>query len=459
MSYNGSGTFVINTAGQPVITGTTISSTTFNSLTADLATGLTTALTKDGQSTPTANIGMGAFKITNLAAGTVASDAARLDQVQGGTSTYITVTGTDTITGTVLPALAAYAAGNQFSFVVANTNTAAVTINIDGMGAKAITRTGSTALVAGDMVAGQAVEIIYDGTRFQLINGNSFTNVKVSGLTALLPIFTDASKGLVSNAMTGTGSVVMSTSPILVTPDLGTPTSANLANCTFPTFNQDTTGTAAKANALNSATTIINVSSSPAPSAGEVLTAQSGTAATWVTPGSGAMVFLSTITATASSTVDVETTFNSTYDAYALVITDMRTSTSADIRARLKINGTYQTTGYDYHCVRVDSTTTAYTADAGNSFAYITFSGANMNPPSYSGSTSNYVLYTHNPTSTSRYKNIYWSGFLTSNSGNLVYNHGAGSYMTATQAMTGIRFYGSTGTLSGTFRLYGIKNS
>ena len=311
MSYNGSGTFVINTAGQPVLTGTTISSTTFNALTSDLATGLTTALTKDGQSTPTADITMGAFKIVSLAAGTVASDAARLDQVQGGTSTYITVTGTDTITGTVLPALAAYAAGNQFSFVVANTNTAAVTINIDGMGAKAITRTGSTALVAGDMVAGQAVEIIYDGTRFQLINGNSFTNVKVSGtlavtgvatftaqpiassLTALLPIFTDASKGLVSNAMTGTGNVVMSTSPALVTPDLGTPTSGNLANCTFPTLNQDTTGTAAKANALNSATTIVNVSSSPAPTNGQILTATSGTAAVWSSPsGGGAQDFI-----------------------------------------------------------------------------------------------------------------------------------------------------------------------
>jgi hypothetical protein len=221
------------------------------------------------------------------------------------------VTGTDTITGTVLPALAAYAAGNQFSFVVANTNTAAVTINIDGMGAKAITRTGSTALVAGDMVAGQAVEIIYDGTRFQLINGNSFTNVKVSGtlavtgvatftdqpiassLTALLPIFTDASKGLVSNAMTGTGSVVMSTSPTLVTPVLGTPTSGNLANCTFPTLNQDTTGTAAKANALNSATTIVNVSSSPAPTNGQILTATSGTAAVWSSPsGGGAQDFI-----------------------------------------------------------------------------------------------------------------------------------------------------------------------
>ena len=56
MSYNGSGTFVINTTGQPVVSGTVISSTAFNALTADLGTGLSTAITKDGQTTTTARI-------------------------------------------------------------------------------------------------------------------------------------------------------------------------------------------------------------------------------------------------------------------------------------------------------------------------------------------------------------------------------------------------------------------
>jgi hypothetical protein len=56
MSYNGSGTFNINTSGQPVVTGTVISSTAFNALTSDLGTGLSTAITKDGQTTATARI-------------------------------------------------------------------------------------------------------------------------------------------------------------------------------------------------------------------------------------------------------------------------------------------------------------------------------------------------------------------------------------------------------------------
>ena len=39
--------------------------------------------------------------------------------------------------------------------------------------------------------------------------------------------------------------MVFATSPTLVTPALGTPASGTLTNCTFPTLNQNTSGTAA----------------------------------------------------------------------------------------------------------------------------------------------------------------------------------------------------------------------
>ena len=77
MSYNGSGTFNVNTAGQPVVTGTVISSTAFNALTADLATGLTTAITKDGQTTTTARItfaqGISSTLVTDATSSTTGS--------------------------------------------------------------------------------------------------------------------------------------------------------------------------------------------------------------------------------------------------------------------------------------------------------------------------------------------------------------------------------------------------
>ena len=220
MSYNGSGVFQINTTGQPVVAGTVISSTAFNALTSDLATGLSTAITKDGQTTVTANIPLAGFKITGLGAATVGTDAVQYGQIQSNTDKLVTVSGTDTLTGSVTPALTAYAAGNLFSFVVANTNTGAVTINIDGNGAKSVTRTGSTALVAGDMVAGQVALIEYDGTRFQLLNGNSYTNLVVSGTLTYGGV-------TLTNAVTGTGKMVLDTSPAIATPTLNNPTVTN----------------------------------------------------------------------------------------------------------------------------------------------------------------------------------------------------------------------------------------
>jgi hypothetical protein len=182
MSFNGSGTFVINSAGQPVVANTVISATTFNALTSDLANGLSTCITKDGQTTPTANIPMGGFKITNLATGTAASDAATVAQIQSNGAALVTVTGTDTLTGTLTPALVAYVTGAVYYFVAPATNTGAVTLNIDTLGAKNVTRDGTTALVAGDIVSGEMVAVVYDGTRFQLISPvNSFTNLNVSG--------------------------------------------------------------------------------------------------------------------------------------------------------------------------------------------------------------------------------------------------------------------------------------
>ena len=183
MSFNGSGTFLINSTGQPVVANTVISATVFNALTADLASGLTNCITKDGQSTPTANIPMGSNKITGLANGTLASDAANLGQVQTTAAKLIgSISGADTVTGIMSPTLTAYAAGQLFYFVAAGANTGAVTLNIDSLGAKAVTRDGASALAAGDINSGEMVVVIYDGTRFQMINAaNSFGNTTING--------------------------------------------------------------------------------------------------------------------------------------------------------------------------------------------------------------------------------------------------------------------------------------
>jgi hypothetical protein len=85
-------------------------------------------------------------------------------------SNLITVAGTNALTGLATPTLGGYAAGAQYSFIAQNTNTAAVTLDIDTLGVKSITKFGTTPLAAGDIQAGALTLIEYDGTQFQLLN-------------------------------------------------------------------------------------------------------------------------------------------------------------------------------------------------------------------------------------------------------------------------------------------------
>jgi hypothetical protein len=181
MAFNGNGIYTLP-GGNPVVTNTIISSVTFNNTMTDIATALSNCVTRDGQSPITSNLAMGGFRLTGLATGTNTADGVNVGQLQSSAVQFIaSISGVDTITGTLSPAISAYAAGQSFRFVSAGANTGAATININGVGAKAITKLGANALVAGDIPSGAVVEIVYDGTQFQLcdlvaINATNATN-------------------------------------------------------------------------------------------------------------------------------------------------------------------------------------------------------------------------------------------------------------------------------------------
>lgn len=64
----------------------------------------------------------------------------------------------------------AYRTGVAYAFGATAANTGASTLSVDGLTAKAITKFGTTALAAADIVNGQMCVVVYDGTRFQLLN-------------------------------------------------------------------------------------------------------------------------------------------------------------------------------------------------------------------------------------------------------------------------------------------------
>jgi hypothetical protein len=83
------------------------------------------------------------------------------------------VSGTNTIAATAPLGFSAYASGQVFRFIPANTTTGAATFNPSGAGPKNIFWNGS-ACVGGEIRQNVPVELYYDGTQLNLIGNGSF---------------------------------------------------------------------------------------------------------------------------------------------------------------------------------------------------------------------------------------------------------------------------------------------
>ena len=131
MSYNGSGVFNINTAGQPVVTGTVISSTAFNALTSDLGTGLSTAITKDGQTTATARIPFAAGINSSLVTDATSTTTGSIITAGGVgiakalfVGTTANIAGTTTLAGVTATSITVAAGSAALPAIVSTTGTA-----------------------------------------------------------------------------------------------------------------------------------------------------------------------------------------------------------------------------------------------------------------------------------------------------------------------------------------------
>ena len=105
-----------------------------------------------------------------------------------------------------------------------------------------VLRRSGTAVAFGSINLSQSAAIT--GT-LPVANGGTGITSFGAGIATFLGTPSSANLAAAVTNETGSGSLVFATSPTLVTPILGTPQSGNLANCTFPTLNQNTTGTAA----------------------------------------------------------------------------------------------------------------------------------------------------------------------------------------------------------------------
>jgi hypothetical protein len=369
MARNASGTYSLPTPQNPVVDDTPITIDWANTTLTDIATELTNSIDKGGRTTATANLPMGGFKHTGLAAGTTNGDSVRYEQLVAKAD----LAGA-TFTGAINEAKGADIAS-------------AATINLTAATGNLVHITGTTTITAITIPSGAERTLVFDGAL--TLTHHATTLILPSG----------------ANITTAAGDSCI--------------------------VRGDGSGNA-------------RVISYTKASGQSVVTVPS------------ALILLSTVTASNSATVDIETTFNSTYDAYMIVASGLTVDTDgANLGMRLKISGAYSATGYISHQMHPESGAATYVG-TGNAAAHIAISEGMGNA---AGECGNFTIHIHNPTSTTLQKPVHWTGGSIRSTGTIRVAFGAGSN-TDTGAVTGVRFLMSAGNIvSGTFRLYGIANS
>ena len=178
-----------------------------------------------------------------------------------------------------------------------------------------------------------------------------------------------------------------------------------------------------------------------------------GTAVISSDPG---LIHLETINASGASTVDFTTNIDGTYDKYLVEGVGITHSIDAsELRCRVFLNAAWQTSGYRYHVRKFESNSSVGSTQS-QSAQFIQLLTAVSNVAAEAANISLLLL---NPASTTVHPQIQAdSQHINSDSNTQRTVSGGHNENDATAAVTGLRFLASSGTITGTFRLYGISN-
>lgn len=208
MPFNGSGIFQkIYSWTNDAASGINIRADRMDNQDADMATGLSTCITKDGQTTITANLPMAGYRHTSVGDASARTQYASFGQLQDGKANWVAAGGTaDAITATYPISIGTLVDGQEFYVrsTAANTTTTP-TFSPNGNTARTIVKNGNAALAVGDIPSASYEMILryrLSDTKYVLLNPadtSSFVqSISVAGTTteaAYINLFEDTDNG------------------------------------------------------------------------------------------------------------------------------------------------------------------------------------------------------------------------------------------------------------------------
>jgi hypothetical protein len=193
--------------------------------------------------------------------------------------------------------------------------------------------------------------------------------------------------------------------------------------------------------------------------AGQFLSTNGSGSLSFTDAGGGAWALLSTVTASNSATVVFEDLFTSEYTNYAILAEGIVPATNGqELYAQYKVGGSYVTSGYQF--IGQEALVRSSSSVSFSRSTSATEIRLNSNTGNASGRNCVLKMMIFAPLSSNhKLVNFETYGIDTNTTPDMHFRN-IGTLLASTSTMTGIKFYMDSGNIqSGTFRLYGIKNS
>jgi len=186
MAFNGSGVFNrIHNWVADRTNSINITASRFDTEQDGIASGLTNCVTKDGQTTITANLKMSSKKHTGVAPASARDHYLDVAAAQDGKIYHAVTVGSDSdsVILTLFPTVTAYVTGMEVRWISSGSNTGSANLAVDGLSLTRLVTGTSSTLIANQIPSAAMVAAIYQGPGLWALQtpSETFNNLTVAG--------------------------------------------------------------------------------------------------------------------------------------------------------------------------------------------------------------------------------------------------------------------------------------